>query len=253
LTKAAAAFAEGLKSAQDKDVRERLHYSYGFALFKQQKYEGAAKTLAEQLSAVPGGELAGPARFLAAECLFHQDKFTEALPMFAQVAKDQVKPYHEQSLYRAGTCANNLRQWAVAGRHLKVLVDGFPKFDQLDDARYGLALALFKQSKPAEARAECAKIKGPGIAAAKARFLLGEMALAEKKYPEAIEFYFQVASSSADKSLRAESRYKAALCYHARGNKAAAIKQLERVVADHADHPRAKDAAKLIADLKQNP
>ncbi len=105
-----------------------------------------------QLREQPGGSLAGPARFLAAECLFRQDKFAEALPLFTRVAEDKVEKYHALALYRAGTCAASLKKWPESQKFFETLTREFPAFEQLHDARYGLALALQNQGRLGEAR-----------------------------------------------------------------------------------------------------
>ena len=66
------------------------HYEAAAGIFEQ--FAQAATALQAQLRESPGGSLAGPARFLAAECLFQQDKFDEALTMLPAADRHSQKP-----------------------------------------------------------------------------------------------------------------------------------------------------------------
>ena len=81
---AADAYTAALAKAKDAELREKLDYKLADMRFRQKQFEQAATILQTQLRDYPGGSLAGPARFLAAECLFAQNKFDEALPLVHQ-------------------------------------------------------------------------------------------------------------------------------------------------------------------------
>jgi len=253
LGKAAAAYAAGLAKAQTPDLREKLQYKLGDVQFRQKQFPQAAATLSAQIAEHPRGELAGPARFLAAESFLRQDQFDKALPLYVQVAGDKVQKYHAQALYRAGTCAASLKNWPESQKHYEALLAQFPQFEQRDEARYGVAVALQNQNKPAEAKALCEQVaqQTEGETGAKARFLLGQIAFAENKHLDAIEQYLLVAVNYPYPQWQGAARFEIGRCHLAMAQREKAIVSFQMVVDKYPNHAKAAEAAKLIAELKK--
>ncbi|MGO8751092.1 MAG: tetratricopeptide repeat protein [Thermoguttaceae bacterium] len=253
--KAAEAYAAGLSKAGSSGLREKLQYKLADMQFRQGQFDRAATTLLAQIQEYPQGKLAGPARFLAAESLYRQEKFDDARPLFARVAAEKVAPYEALAIYRAGTCAANQKRWAESQKHFEAIVKDFPKFEQIHEARYGLALALQNQQQYAPARSlyeQVAKTTETETAA-KARFMLGEMAFAEDKYEDAIEQYLMVTSGYPYKQWRASAQFEIGRCFFAMGNRDQAIAALKVVTEKYPDHPKAKEAKKLLDEWTPNP
>jgi cellulose synthase operon protein C len=255
LAKAAEAYKTGAAKAQSPELKEKLQFKLGDALFRQKKYAEAGETYLAQVQAFPQGELAGPGRFFAAESLFRQNKFDQARPLYEKVAQDNVEKYAAQALYRAGACAAQMKDWPAGQNHYTALLTKFPDFAQKEEARYGLAWALQNQNRLDEARRAYAQIvadtEGDVIeTAAKARFMLGELCFGEKKYEDAIEQFLFAANLPFDE-WRALARFEIGRCFMELGKKEQAVASLQEVVQKHADHPRAEDAARLVAELKK--
>ena len=252
LAKAGKAYAAGLLRAKDAELKEKLQYKLADVEFRQKRFDQAAAALQGLLRERPRGSLAGPARFLAAECLLRQEKFAEALPLYAQVAEEKVQPYQPRALYRAGACAANQKKWAESQKYYETLVRDFPRFEQLDEARYGLAVALQNQARLDEARRlfQQAAKAGPAETAAKARFMLGEIAFAERKFEDAIEQYLMVTSGYAYKHWQALAQFEIGRCFLSLGKRAQAIEAFQTVVGKYHDHPKAQDAARMLTELK---
>jgi TolA-binding protein len=249
---AAQAYEAGLAKSPPADLREKLRYKLADMQFRQKQFAQAETTLQAQLREQPGGSLAGPARFLAAECLFQQDKFAEALPLFTRVADDKVEKYHALSLYRAGACAANQKKWPESQRFFETLTRDFPTFDQFHDARYGLALALQNRGRLGEARTideEVAKASDTETAA-KARFMLGEIAFAERKFEDAIEQYVMVTSGYAYKHWQGLAQFEIGRCFLSLGKRQQAIEAFQTIVDKYPNHAKAADAARMLAELK---
>jgi len=252
VAKAAAAYAKGLEKAEPGPLREKLQYKLGDMQFRQEQYAEAGQTLLAQISDQPQGELVGPARFLAAEALFRQDKFQEALPLFAQVAADKVAKYHDQALYRAGVCATKMDNWAEAQKHFEGLLQAFPDFDQAAEARYGLARALQQQNKLDEARKLYEQVidETETETAARAQFMIGEIEFGQGKFEDAIVSYLGVVGGYPYKEWQSYARFQTGRCYQQLGNNEKAVEAFQKVVDDYPDSPHAADAAKLVQDLK---
>ena len=249
---AAQAYEAGLAKSPPADLREKLRYKLADMQFRQKQFAQAAATLQAQLGEQPSGSLAGPARFLAAECLFQQEKFAEALPLFTQVADAKVEKYRALALYRAGACAAAQKKWPDSQKFFETLTREFPAFEQFQDARYGLALALQQQGRLSEARTiddEVAKA-GNTESAAKARFMLGEIAFAERKFEDAIEQFVMVTSGYAYKHWQALAQFEIGRCFLSLGKRQKAVEAFQVIVDKYPDHAKAADAARMLKELK---
>lgn len=253
LAKAADAFAAGLKTAKNEELREKLQYKLGDMQFRQENYPEAAATLLAQIKSHPQGLLLGPAQFLAGESLFRQEKYNEAMPLYVQVADAKVEKYHAQALYRAGDCAGYLKDWGNSQKHFDALIKQFPKFEQLNDARYGLAYALHNQNQLDEAEKLFVQVTADSETetAAKARFMIGEIAFARKKYEDAVEHFLAVAVGYPYKQWQAMARFETGRCFMELGQKEKAINTFETMLQKHPDHERAPDATKFLAELRK--
>jgi len=254
LARAGDAFTAGLGKAKVAELKEKLQYKLGDMQFRQKKYDLATKVLLDQINQHPNGELIGPARFLAAESLYRQRQFDQALPLFAGVADAKVKNCHVQSLYRAGSCAARMSNWPESANRYKALIDQFPDFELINEARYGLAFALQKQNKPDEAVPLFEQVtkEANSETAAKARFMMGEIAFARQKYEDAIEHFLMVAVGYPYEKWQAFARFEAGRCFMELGQKEKAIASLQIVVDKFADHGKAEDARRLIEELKKS-
>jgi TolA-binding protein len=253
LAQAADAFSKGLAKAEAAELKEKLQYKLGDMRFREGNFAEAAKVLMAQVAEHANGELAGPARYLAAESLLRQDDYQQAQVLFEKVAAEKVEQYHDVALFGAGKSAAAVENWAASEKHFSDLLNQFAEFPQVHEARYGYAVALHKQNKLPEALAQYEQItrETETEAAAKARFMVGEIAFGQKKYEEAIEHYLEVAVGYPYKEWQALARYETGRCFAELGDKDKAIAQLKMVVEKHADHPQAANAQKLIADLQK--
>ena len=161
-----------------------------------------------------------------------------------RVADDKVEKYHALSLYRAGACAANEKKWPESQKFFETLTREFPEFEQFHDARYGLALALQKQGRLDDARGideDVAKATDTETAA-KARFMLGEIAFAERKYEDAIEQYVMVTSGYAYKHWQGLAQFEIGRCFLSLGKRQKAIEAFRTIVDKYPDHAKAADA-----------
>jgi TolA-binding protein len=250
------AFEAGLAKAKDPTIRGTLLYQLGRLNHDQGEHAKAAGHLLTLLKEFPKGKLTDDATHLAAECLYRQEKFAEALPLFEQSAKSSNEAHQARSLYRAGHCATRLGKWADAERHYQEVVTRFgdPKqFAQAVEARYGLAFAQQNQREFDEARKQHAEVIAATDTetAAKSRFMLGEIDFAEKKYDSALEHYLEAALGYPYDEWRAQGHYQAGRCLIQLGQPEKARTELEFVIQKYAQHRLAKDAAQLLTTLSK--
>jgi TolA-binding protein len=258
---AARAYMAGLRAGarsqtvppRDAGLREKLHYRLGWVRYRREHFADAAETLLAQLKENPRGELAADATYLAGDCFFRQEQFAKARPLFERLIQAKDAQYHGRALYRCGACQAGLKEWAASQKCFEEVIRRFPRFRLIQEARYGLGWALQNQNKLGEARAVYEKITRATSTetAAKSRFMIGECAFRQKKYQEAVEHFLEAALAYRYPEWQALGYFEAGRCFIALKDKPKALDALGTVVKKFPKHARAKDAAKLIADLKK--
>ncbi|MFP6620781.1 MAG: hypothetical protein VB877_15655, partial [Pirellulaceae bacterium] len=78
-----------------------------------------------------------------------------------------------------------------------------------------------------------------------------ELDFGEAKYELAIEQFLAVAVGYPFPEWKALGHFEAARCFIQLKQHEKAIDSLETIIKDHAEHPKTKDAAKLLAELKK--
>ncbi len=251
-TEAIAAFTAGLTAAKTPELRERLHYKLGWIQHDQKQFPAALTTFQNQIKEFPQGTLAGDANFLAGECQFRQDKFADALPFYDAVIAAKSERFHAKALYRNGVCTTQLKQWPQAQQHFTVLMQAFPKFEQLAEARFGLGVAQQSQNQLDAAKATFLQVtkESRTETAAKARFMMGQCALATKNNAEAAEHFLEAAFGYPYEEWQCQAHFEAAKCFIELKDVEKARESLETVAKRFPNHARAKDATTLLAGLK---
>ncbi len=251
-TEAIAAFTAGLTTAKAPELRERLHYKLGWVQHDQKQFPAALTTFQDQIKEFPQGPLVADANFLAGECQFRQDKFAEALPFYAAVIAAKSERFHAKALYRSGICTTQLKQWPQAQQHFTVLIQAFPKFEQLAEARFGIGFSQQNQNQfdPAKATYLLVTKESRTETAAKARFMMGQCALAAKNYAEASEHFLESAFGYPYEEWQCQGHFEAAKCFVELKDIEKARESLETVTKRFPNHARAKDATTLLAGLK---
>ncbi|HXT57415.1 MAG TPA: tetratricopeptide repeat protein [Pirellulales bacterium] len=248
------AFRNGRKKAKTAELQEKLQFKLGWVQYQAEQFAPAAAAFVAQLQSFPAGSLAPDATYLAGECLFRTRKFAEALQRFDQSIQQKHEKYLARALYRAGASAAETKRWSASETYYRALVDQFPKFEQINEARYGLGLALQNQEKLAEARQVYEQVTRETDAetAAKSRFMVGECAFREKKYDEAVEHFLTAALGYPYEEWQALGYFEAGRCLSELKNDAKAIEMFDTVVKKFPAHPKAKDAGALSAKLKRS-
>lgn len=251
-TEATQAFTSGLTSAKASDLRERLHYRLGWMQLEQKQFPAALATFQNQLKELPQGPLSGDANFLSGECQFRQEKFAEALPFFAAVIAIKQERFYAKALYRSGVCCTNLKQWPQAQQHFTALIQAFPQFEQIHEARYGLGFSMQNQNQFDAAKATYLQVtkESRSETAAKARFMMGQCAFAMKNFPEATEHFLEAAFGYPYDEWQCQSHFEAARCLIELKDVAKARESLETVTKRFPNHARAKEATAMLATLK---
>ena len=251
LPEAEKAYLEGLKSVKKPTVRQSLLYQLGWVQYRQERYPEAVVQLSVLLKDFPEGNQRGEALLLAGECQYLAKKWKEAVVHFEQVVADKNATERARALYRAGSCHLNLQQWPLAQQRFEALVKEFAKYPQLSEARYGLGLALQKQNQLDRAVVVFEQVtkETNTEAAAKARFMIGEIAFSKKQYKLAYEHFLVAAFKYPYEEWQAKGYLEAGRCFKALKDSEKARELLETVIKKFPKRPEAKIAAQVLTTL----
>ncbi len=262
--KAALATAEqvlqsGLAGTPTETMKQNLLYLLGDVFYQQQNFQNAAVTLQEYADKFPEGKYRGSAVFLAARSYAQVGKFESALPMFDKVAdarfddtaEEQIEAFRSQALYHAGECAAQLKRWNESQDRFTRLADQYAKFPQRDEALFGVAVAQQQQSQTDAAIQSFDRVtkEYETEAAAKARFMIGEIHFGNKRYEDAIEQFLIVSVGYPYQHWQALARFETARCFVELGDKSRANKTLEEMIEKHSEHARIEDAKRMMRTL----
>ncbi|MEE3368203.1 MAG: tetratricopeptide repeat protein [Planctomycetota bacterium] len=253
---AAAAFQLGLQRSGEVAVREKLFYRLGNLQYRQKQYNEAVATFEKQLAEIPTGDLSFAAIYVSGESRFAQKQFRQALDTYSRIVESKAETAREfqaRALYRGGVCASQLSDWPLSEQRFAALVQQFPKFQQLGEARYGLGVAMQNQKKLDQAKGVFQQITvdlPDTETAAKSWFMMGQCCFAQKQFTEAIDCFSEVAFGFKHPEWQPLSYFEAGRCYVQLKNVTAARKMLTAVVEEFPKHARVKDAQAILKQLK---
>ena len=146
------AYQHGRKQAKTSDLQEKLQFKLGWVQYQAEHFPQAAAAFQAQIQSFASGPLLADATYLAGESLYRQKQYGPALERLKQAIAQKNDKYLARALYRAGDCAAQLKQWPASEEHYQALVNQFPKFELVSEARYGLGWAQQNQEKLARAK-----------------------------------------------------------------------------------------------------
>lgn len=251
LEEALKAYQTGFAKAKEPMFRELLLYKMGRVNYDRKAHAEAVQHFQNLLKEFPKSPHHDDAVYLQAEALFALEKLDEAFPLFVQATQNAEKKYHARAHYRAGQSATRNQKWADAEKHFQAVVDGFEKFPQRVEARYGLAFAQQNQKKFNQARSHYQQVikDTETETAARARFMLGECDFAEKKFEAAWEHYLEAALGYPYEEWKVQGHLQAARCFLQLKKADKARAELQIVIEKFPQHALVKEAQQLLKTL----
>ena len=229
-------YAIASDKASDAATGEKALYRLGWSLFKNAKLDEAKDAFQRQVDRHPSGKLAIDARMMVGECLFKDGKYAEALDSYgkgrekirqADENADSIRDAAERQvreliLLHGGQSAAQLKRWDDAIGWYDELKERFPATAYLPQVFYETGFAY--QQKNDNERAltyfgQVAEKYRRREVGARARFMMGEIYFAEKKFDKAIPEFQSVMlgfggekAPDAIKNWQAKSGFEAGRC-----------------------------------------
>lgn len=227
--KAAPMYTSVLTKSSDATLKEKALYKLGWSLFQQNKYAEAGAEFRKQAETFPTGQLIVDAQFMIGECLFKQDKFSEAFSSYQAArqslernAQSEVSEQVRTLIYLHGAqCLREQKKWTECESWLREIVSRYPSSPYLSTVVFELATAKQNLNQPEDALRLFGEVasKYRDEVAARARFMMGELYFAQRKFDKAIPEFQRVMfgydAEKADqevKNWQARSGFEAGRC-----------------------------------------
>jgi len=248
---AAMAYYDAVSKAGETPLAEKATHKLGWVYYQQEKYDDAEKTFTYQEETWPKGELAADAKFMAAESLFKQKKYAESLAAYGKLGALPRKELTSIALLHAAQSASALENWKAAETFATQAQAADGTSPQLAEMIYEQAWAAQNQGRADDALKlyEDVTVKSTTEAAARARFMIGEICFERKEHKDAIRHFFKVAYVYNYPEWQAAAHYESARCFEVLGDTAQAKKSYQEVVTQFPMSDRVEPARKRLAAL----
>jgi TolA-binding protein len=245
--------------------RERSVHKYGWCYYHQGQFENAEKSFGYQLSTYPKGEFESDATYMLAESQSKLKKHAAAFDGFlSYVGKYPEGRFVQWALLHAAQMANLVglaeaendsakakKQFERGLELAKKFAEEHPKHELMPEALYeqGWALQNLEQFDEALKRYEAVIGRTGQEVAAKARFMIGEIYFAQKKYSDAVINFSRVVSGYEYPEWKKKAMFEMARCLELQEKKGAAKKVYQDLIAKFPDSDEAKSAKERLKAL----
>ena len=226
--------------AEPSDEEQRAYHAV------EQAFRDGAFDLCNQrgmafLKHFPKSELAAAAELFQAQALYQLGRSDAALAAL-NLPPDQVPAdLQADTLFWQAESLLDLNKWPEAEAKYRALLAAKNLAGHGDAANLGLAWALFKQGKEAEALPliqGLIKDRGNNPAGQRAQLFLAKIELTKKQYKDAIAGLEALLASSPEKALAFEADYWLGETYAANGQPDKAVAAYQRVTGDDKAFPK---------------
>lgn len=250
-TPAAKAYYASMNGSSDAGLAEKAAHKLGWAYFRNAEYVDAQQTFAYQRATHARGELAADATFMEAESLFKQNKYREALAIYAQLTAPPRKELAVLNALHAAQCCNALKEWSQTVPWTQRAQAADPATPYLGEILYEHAWSLQNQGQLDNAMKlyEEVTTRTDAEVAARARFMVGELLFEKKDHKEAVRNFFKVAYVYNYPAWQAAAQYESGRCFEVLGQLEQARKSYQEVVDKFPQSERAEPARKRLAEL----
>jgi TolA-binding protein len=203
------------------------------------------------------GPLVAEARYLAGEALIRQKEWPKAietlLPFRDQGPLQNVPGVTDRALLRLGYAYGQANQWEQSRRTLEAMLGRFGQSRWVDEARYGMGLALQNMKRFDEAVNQYAEVtkRTSAEVAARAQFQIGVCRMEQKRYADAAKALIAVAYTYDYPDWTAPAWYEAGRALAEEKKTDDAAKLWRRVVQEYPTSKWAPLAQQRLAELSQ--
>jgi tetratricopeptide (TPR) repeat protein len=209
--------------------------------FKDGAFDLCNNRVASLLKKFPKSELAPQAEVLQARALYQLGR-TDAALAALNLPLDQVpQDLRDDTLFWQAESLLDLGKWRDAEQKYRALLALKSTDDHIDAANLGLAWALFKQGKEADAQPiiqALIKDKGDSTSGRQAQLLLAKIEITKKQFKEAIDSLEALLATNPEKAVAFEADYWLGETYAANGQPDKAAIAYQRVTGDPQAFPK---------------
>lgn len=235
-------------------------YRLAWTRFKQGKYAEAVKLIDRLLAEHPDNRFGRESKYLRAESLFQAGEVKAAELAFAALSRepspddDSATTWTESLTLRRIQCLIGLERWAdalaLAEPFAKDLPKDSPRRAELDYARGRALQGLARYDDARAAYQDVIDRADAGEWAARAQLMRGETFFHQKNYREALREYLMVDVTYDAPPWQAAALLEAGKVHERLDQWTDAAEMYERVLANFAKTPSARDAGRRLQGLR---
>ena len=210
--------------------------------FQEGAFDLCNERVAALLKKYPKTELAAQAEVLQAQALYQSGRSDAALAALNLPPEQIPENLRAETIFWQAESLLDLGKWPDAEQKYRALLALKDAGDRVDAASLGLAWALFKQGRQAEALPLIQlliKNKGGTPTGQQAQLLLAKVDLANKQFKEAITGLSALLASQPEKGVGFETEYWLGETYAANGQPDQAAVAYQKITADPQAFPKA--------------
>ncbi len=228
------------------DVAREALFQKGKLLFRRDRFEGAQDTLSSYLERYPKSPAAPEALFLMALIPFRRGEFDISRGrLFEFIDRHPDSPRLVEAYLRVGDTYYNERNYSLANRTYRLMMNRFKENHRTREAAYGLILTRLQLREYErflkDARSYIEKYPGDDLAIA-LNYQIGELHFTQNRLDEALRAYREVERRYAGSDLAAHALLRIASIYRRRKKVDAAITAYELLLRRHPDGPLSANA-----------
>lgn len=179
-----------IRTATDPIVKSQAMYKRGWCLFNMENWSESAKAFEEFINSAQEAKLIPTAAYQAGEARLKLREYDRALALYKKSATANSPELIEQSILRIGECYGLLEKWQDSLNTYTEFLQKFPKSQFIRQAYFGIGwsyenLKKYNQARQAYKNALDMSVKDE--LSARCQFQIGECAMAEGNYDEAIK------------------------------------------------------------------
>jgi len=192
------AYTKAISRTVDPLLKQKSIYKLGWTYFQKKEFDQSEKLFLEQTNLFPESSLNVESFFMQAECRMKTQKFADALPIYqkarAILESNNFDPAStsqqiQSLIYLHGAqAAREIKKWDVVDGWLQEMLQRYPETDYKPFALYEQAYSAQNQRKLPQAielYSEVASSSRNDIGA-RSRFMLGELYFAERDFAKAV-------------------------------------------------------------------
>jgi cellulose synthase operon protein C len=245
-----------MQGTESQTIARDAAWKKAWSHYHQDEIDEAIDAFRLQITMYPGYDAIDvDARFMLAECCFKQEKYDEALDAYEnlQIETLSTDAYRRLALLHAGQAFAQQENWQESLTWLNRLTTQYQDSNETPQALYETAWAQQNLGETDEAIRLYTQVADnyQTEAAARARFMIGELQFENQEHAEAVRSFFEVLYGFDAPQWQANSAFEAARCLEVLQKPTQAAKLYQELLDNFPESEKVPAARRRLDELNQ--